>query len=83
MDENQQKQTLVEELNNYVNCSVKEMLMQEKEFFDSDTRDKLKVPPYTKVKRIPRDYTNEEQIVLQFKIQRDEEEKARKLKEEQ
>ena len=43
------------------------MLDQEREFFDSDVKDKLKVPPYTKVKRIPRDYTNEEQIVLKYK----------------
>ena len=60
MDENQQKHGLVEELNRYVGQTVQEMLVQEREFFDSDTRDKLKVPPYTKVKRIPRDYTNEE-----------------------
>ena len=43
------------------------MLEQERDFFDADTKDKLKVPPYTKVKRIPRDYTNEEQIVLKYK----------------
>lgn len=53
------------------------MLEQEREFFDSDTRDKLKVPPFTKVKRIPRDYTNEEQIVLKYKHQRDLEERAK------
>lgn len=80
MDENKQKHALVEELNSYVSSTVGEMLEQEREFFDSDTRDKLKVPPYTKVKRIPRDYTNEEQIVLKYKHQRDlEEEKALKI----
>ena len=31
------------------------------------------MPPYTKVKRIPRDYTNEEQIVLKYKQQREKE----------
>ena len=83
MEENQQKHALVEELNDYVNKSVQTMLEQEREFFDSDTRDKLKVPPYSKVKRIPRDYNNEEKIVLKYKLQREEEEKARKLKEKQ
>ena len=53
------------------------MLENEREFFDNDTRDKLKVPPFTKVRRIPRDYTNEEQIVLKYKHQRDLEEKAK------
>ena len=47
------------------------MLDQERAFFDSDTRDKLKVPPFTKVKRVPRDYDNEEQIVLNYKKQRE------------
>ena len=60
MEENRQKHALVEELNDYVSSTVQDMLDQEREFFDSDTRDKLKVPPYTKVKRIPRDYNNEE-----------------------
>ena len=60
MQENRQKHALVHELNDYVSQSVQEMLEQEREFFDSDTKDKLKVPPFTKVKRIPRDYTNEE-----------------------
>ena len=74
MEENRQKHALVEELNDYVSTTVQDMLDQEREFFDSDTRDKLKVPPYTKVKRIPRDYTNEEEIVLKYKQQRDREE---------
>ena len=55
-----QKQNLVEELNEYVSNSVSDLLVQEREFFDSADKDKLKVPPFTKVKRIPRDYTNEE-----------------------
>ncbi len=47
------------------------MLLHEKEFFESNTHDKLKVPPFNKVKRIPRDYTNEEQIVLKYKLQKE------------
>jgi len=77
MEENRQKHSLVEELSNYVSVSVSEMLEQEREFFDSDIKDKLKVPPFTKVKRIPRDYTNEEEIVLKYKHQRDLEEKTK------
>ena len=57
------------------------MLEQERDFFDADTKDKLKVPPYTKVKRIPRDYTNEEQIVLKYKHQRELEEKDKAKRE--
>ena len=49
----------MEELNKYVGESVQEILEEEKVFYESDTKDKLKVPPFTKVKRIPRDYTNE------------------------
>ena len=62
---------MVHELNNYVGQSVSEMLTKEKDFFDSDVRDKLKVPPFTKVKRIPRDYVNEEKMVLKYKQQRE------------
>ena len=47
------------------------MLSKEKDFFDSDVRDKLKVPPFTKVKRIPRDYVHEEKMVLKYKQQRE------------
>ena len=68
------------ELNDYVSQSVQEMLEQEREFFDNDTKDKLKVPPFTKVRRIPRDYTNEEQIVLKYKHQRDHEERSKQAK---
>ena len=57
------------------------MLEQERDFFDADTKDKLKVPPFTKVKRIPRDYTNEEQIVLKYKHQRELEEKEKAKRE--
>ena len=62
IDENNQKQTLVEELNKYVGDSVQEILDDEKTFYQSDNKDKLKVPPFTKVRRIPRDYTNEQKI---------------------
>lgn len=71
MDENRQKHGLVEELNDYVSSTVQEMLLHEKEFFESNTHDKLKVPPFNKVKRIPRDYHNEEQIVLKYKLQKE------------
>lgn len=80
MQENRQKHALVHELNDYVSQSVQEMLEQEREFFDNDTKDKLKVPPFTKVRRIPRDYTNEEQIVLKYKHQRDHEERNKQAK---
>ena len=69
IEENHQKQTLVEELNKYVGESVQEILEEEKVFYESDTKDKLKVPPFTKVKRIPRDYTNEQNIVNEYKKQ--------------
>lgn len=54
ISENQQKQGLIEELNNYVCSSIQEILDEEQAYFESDTRDRLKVPPYTYVKRIPR-----------------------------
>ena len=61
VEENHRKHELVHELNNYVGESIQDILSDEKEFYDSDTHDKLKVPPFTKVKRIPRDYTKEEE----------------------
>ena len=48
---------------------MQEILEEEKVFYESDTKDKLKVPPFTKVKRIPRDYTNEQNIVNEYKKQ--------------
>ena len=59
VEENVRKHELVDELNKYVGESVQDILDDEKEFFELDTVDKLKVPPFTKVKRIPRDYTKE------------------------
>ena len=59
----------MEELNSYVGDSVQGILDDEKEFFESDTKDKLKVPPFTKVKRIPRDYMNEQKISEAYKKQ--------------
>jgi hypothetical protein len=52
--ENQQKQDLIEELNEYVRSSIQEILDEEQAFYESDSRDRLKVAPYTYVKRIPR-----------------------------
>ena len=43
------------------------ILDDEKQFYESDTRDKLKVPPYNYVKRQPRDYTKENQLFSDFK----------------
>ena len=59
----------MEELNSYVGDSVQGILDDEKQFFESDTKDKLKVPPFTKVKRIPRDYMNEQKISEAYKKQ--------------
>ena len=59
VEENVRKHELVDELNKYVGESVQDILDDEKEFFELDTVDKRKVPPFTKVKRIPRDYTKE------------------------
>ena len=59
ISENQQKQNLIEELNEYVGNAIQDILDEEKAFYESDVRDKLKVPPYTYVKRIPRCYHKE------------------------
>jgi len=44
-------------LNTYVSESIGDILEEEQAFYESDTRDKLKVPPYSYVKRIPRGQT--------------------------
>ena len=62
VEENVRKHELVHELNQYVGETVTGILDDEKEFFAADTDDKLKVPPFTKVKRIPRDYTKENEM---------------------
>lgn len=67
MTENRKKHALVEELNDYVGGSVGEMVDDERKYFENEERDKLKVPPYSKVKRRPRDYENEHKIVLEYK----------------
>ena len=59
ISENQQKQNLIEELNEYVGNAIQDILDEEKAFYESDVRDKLKVPPYNYVKRIPRCYHKE------------------------
>lgn len=44
-------------MNRYVSESIEDILEEEQAFYESDTRDKLKVPPYSFVKRIPRGQT--------------------------
>jgi hypothetical protein len=60
--ENEKKQLLISELNSYVGTAIQRILDDEKQFYESDTRDKLKVPPYNYVKRQPRDYTKENKL---------------------
>ena len=67
IEENHEKHTLVKDLNRFVGEEVDEILSEEKDFFDNDSKDKLKVPPFTKVNRIPRDYTKEEAIQKEYK----------------
>jgi hypothetical protein len=43
-------------------------LDSEKEFYESDVRDKLKVPPYNYVKRQPRDYSKENELFGDLQI---------------
>jgi hypothetical protein len=45
-----------------VGGAIQRILDDEKAFYESDTRDKLKVPPYNYVKRQPRDYTKEMEL---------------------
>ena len=51
IQENEKKQLLIAELNQYVGGAIQRILDDEKQFYESDTRDKLKVPPYNYVKR--------------------------------
>jgi hypothetical protein len=51
---------LVQELNSYVGSAINRILEDEKEFYESEPKDRLKVPPYNMVRRIPRDYSKEE-----------------------
>ena len=41
---------------------MQDILDEEKQFYESEKFDKLKVTPFTKVTRVPRDYTNEQKI---------------------
>jgi len=41
---------------------VQKILDDEKTFYDAEPKDRLKVPPYNMIKRIPRDYTAEANI---------------------
>lgn len=54
INENEKKQVLVKELNQFVGQAIGELLVEEQEFYQSDHRDKLKVPPYNGVRRLPR-----------------------------
>ena len=67
IEQNHEKHTLVKQLNRFVGEEIDEILTDEKDFFESESKDKLKVPPFTKVQRIPRDYTKEERIQKEFK----------------
>lgn len=49
-------------MNNYVGSAVQKILDDEKTFYDAEPKDRLKVPPYNMIKRIPRDYTAEANI---------------------
>lgn len=52
--ENKDKQTLVRQMNQQVAAMIAVTLKKEQEFYESDTHDKLKVPPYCMVKRLER-----------------------------
>ena len=59
ISENENKQQLISELNQYVSSAIDRILQDEKDFYESDTKDRLRVPPFNYVKRQPRDYTDE------------------------
>lgn len=59
IEENEKKQMLVQELNQYVGSAIRRILEDEKDFYESQPKDRLKVPPYNMIKRIPRDYDKE------------------------
>jgi CRISPR/Cas system CMR subunit Cmr6 (Cas7 group RAMP superfamily) len=54
INENKQKHDLVSEMNVQVAAMVEDTLKREQEFYESDTHDKLKVPPFCLVKRLER-----------------------------
>lgn len=59
INENENKQQLITELNQYVGNAIDRILEEEKDFYEQDVKDRLKVPPFNFVKRQPRDYTDE------------------------
>ena len=59
IEENEKKQQLVQELNQYVGGAINRILDDEKSFYESEQKDRLKVPPYNMVRRVPRDYASE------------------------
>jgi len=70
IEEDEKKQLLVEQLNNYVGSAVQKILDDEKDFYDAEPKDRLKVPPYNMIKRIPRDYTAE--VEMARRMEKDE-----------
>ena len=52
--ENENKQALVKELNQFVGQAIGGLLEEEEQYYSADHRDKLKVPPYNGVRRLPR-----------------------------
>lgn len=59
IEEKQHKQNLVKELNQYVHGTITQIIDEESKFYEMETHDRLKVPPYSKVKRPPRDDESE------------------------
>ena len=63
VSENDQKQSLIEQLNDFVSNAIQEILDEEKAFYEASDKDRLKVQPFTNVKRIPRTYANEISVI--------------------
>ena len=63
VSENDQKQSLIEQLNDFVSNAIQEILDEEKAFYEASDKDRLKVQPFTNVKRIPRTYSNENSVI--------------------
>ena len=64
IQENKHKQELVNQVNNGIGEEIKEMLEQETEYYISNDKDKLKVPPYVNVKRIQRPGFEKPQVMI-------------------
>ena len=46
ISENENKQQLISELNQYVSNAIDRILQDEQDFYESDTKDRLRVPPF-------------------------------------